>query len=155
MLFGSHIVSARQRHMFSHIRPFNSSFWHLSSHWRYFLGAKLRTLNSAWHQVQMCGLQRWKLWQQFTLGLLSVRAVAFSVEDSHTIFQALDPQTSAVVTWSEHIQGVCVIHNLQKRQMSAKGTYSKIIKKNNIKKTKNIYLWKKMVGALCKECVLK
>lgn len=40
-------------------------------------------------------------------------SVAFSVEDSHTIFQALDPQTPAVVTRSEHIQGVCVIHNLK------------------------------------------
>lgn len=50
-----------------------------------------------------------------------------NIEDSLTLFEALDPQTSAAVIWSEHIQGVGVIDNLYKHthtsnesQMSAK-----------------------------------
>lgn len=85
----------------------------------------LRNLTKVWHQMHVRGLWRWKVRQQFTIGLWPCDLLLFcrNTEDSLTVFYALNPQTPAVVTWSENIQGVCVIHNLQKHTKQKQWAY--------------------------------
>lgn len=112
-------MSAQQQHRFSHIHHLNSltfkfsltvfPWWKRSKSTVKMLvvaenfDQSLTPAADVWFSAlkTLAAVHTWTL------------SVAFSVEDSHTIFQALDPQTPAVVTRSEHIQGVCVIHNLK------------------------------------------